>query len=201
MKRFLIPIPLLSCCILLNSCGEAPVTLDPSLSDAFTVTAELSCGDTTASANLTRYGKDLWDAEFSEPDSLAGVLFSAVNHEITASYKGLAFSVPKSALPVKSVLTLFFDAVDDVLDSETLNCKQSNDGYEAEGALSEGTYVMTFDSSGLLLTFEMPNQEIAIQFTGYQELENTSESNSETDIPSETEATETASEKTESPST
>ena len=50
--------------------------------------------------------------EFSSPNTLAGVLLSYRDDNVEASYKGLSFSVPKSALPLKAIISSLIDVVD-----------------------------------------------------------------------------------------
>ena len=62
--------------------------------------------DWTAAGTLSRLGDGAWSVAFAEPSTLAGVVLDFSGGEVTASYKGLGFSVPQSAMPAKSVLSL-----------------------------------------------------------------------------------------------
>lgn len=90
----------------LCACGSKNnVKFEPKLNKAFTVSAQIKYDDQEYQASIKRLGKANWDVEFSSPNTLAGVLLSYRDDNVEASYKGLSFSVPKSALPLKAIIS------------------------------------------------------------------------------------------------
>ena len=64
-------------CFLLCGCttGQKTADFEPKLDGAYTAEAELEYGGgQTASVNVTRYGKAQWEAAFTAPASLEGVV-------------------------------------------------------------------------------------------------------------------------------
>mgnify|MGYP000507821816 CR=1 FL=1 len=92
--------------------GEA--TAAQKLGGSFTTEMTMTMEDWTAAGTLSRLGDGAWSVSFAEPATLAGVVLDFSGGEVTASYKGLGFSVPQSAMPAKSVLSQMIQVVDEL---------------------------------------------------------------------------------------
>ena len=156
---------------LLTGCTGATAESDfqPSLDPSFTVTAEMDYSDAQqASFSLTRYSDGVWDATFSEPASLAGVVLTFDGSAVSASYKGLAFTVPKSAMGAKTMLLYVTDVLDTFEGAEAPPCTQAEDGrWSAAGDCEGGSYTVTFSADGTLAGFTLPSQPLTLTFSGY----------------------------------
>ncbi len=118
---------------------------------------------------LTRYEEDHWDAAFDQPQSLAGVVLTIEDEAVGANYKGLAFTVPKSALPAKAMLLLITDVLEELWDEETLPAiANEDDTWTVSGESEAGSYTVTFLSDGTLAAFSMPNQPLDVVFSDYK---------------------------------
>ncbi|MBO4878344.1 MAG: hypothetical protein J5501_10090 [Ruminococcus sp.] len=108
-----------------------------------------------------------WEAVFETPNSLSGVTlsFSRTDGTVTASYKGLTFSVPKSAYPVKAMLLCLINAVEENAAPEKLSGAENEGMLTVNGSLDSGDYTLTVDAEGLLSRFEMPGSKLDIRFT------------------------------------
>ena len=136
---------------------------------------------------------------FSQPDSLAGVQLAFLDGQVTASYKGLSFSVPQSAMPVKSMLTIFIDLVGELDGKTELDCVKEGDVCVVEGSVEQGSYTLTLDQKGIPLKFEMPNQKLVMELSNFRQTDapDGTESASEPTVtdttePEQTSGTETA---------
>ena len=157
---------------LLTGCvpsADSGADFKPKLDAAYAVHAEMHYGDKqSAEMKLTRCGAADWDAEFTAPDTLAGVLLNFDGGAVTASYKGLAFTIPKTAMPAKAMLCIVTDVLDAVQAQESLNCTEQSDGSRTcTGDAEGGTYTLTFAPDGTLTAFEMPGQPLSVTFTEY----------------------------------
>ncbi len=157
--------------LLLSGCGSAAAEtpFSPKLDDAYSVQAEMTYqDDNEAKLLLTRYGDENWDAAFSEPSALAGVILSFEGDAVSASYKGLSFTIPKTALPAKSMLVLLIDVLDAIAEEESIPCTKNDDGtWTVSGETEGGNYTLTFQQDGTLASFSIPNQPLDIQFSDY----------------------------------
>lgn len=169
------------------SSGEKSVKFTPRLNEPFVVTAKIQYGDQESEAVFRKYGTANWDIEFSSPNTLAGVILSYRDEKVDASYKGLSFSVPKTALPIKSIISSFIEVVDTTAGLPEIEAVEKDGLMEIEGELSQGKYMLKLDKNGGLAEFIMTNLELKIIFTDF--------SNDSAAVP-ETEASSEASEST-----
>ncbi len=158
-------------CFLLSGCAAGTQTADftPKLDGTFTADAELEYGSgQTASLTVTRYGKADWEAAFSAPAALEGVVLQFDGNAVNASYKGLAFSVPKSALPAKNVLVQATEVLDQAAETDPLPCREQSDGTWCYTAETEaGSCTVTFSADGEPAAVEMPAQPFTLRLSGY----------------------------------
>jgi hypothetical protein len=161
-------------------------------SEPFTCTANITTEDLTAVGKLSRYGVESWEIEFSEPETLSGVTltFDGVNSE--ASYKGLSFSMPKSAVPVNSMLLCLATAVDEISTSDEKECTSSEGFFTFKGSTDCGDYILNVkEDTGNIATFSMKNLGLNIVFSDVSTLETETSTTSELETTLETTNTNT----------
>ena len=161
-----------ACCLMSGCTGGTQTPFTPKQDNAFTAEAELEYGSgQTASLTVTRYDKAQWEAAFTAPPSLEGVVLEFDGNAVSASYKGLAFSVPRSALPAKNMLVLAADALDRAAETAPLTCTEQSDGtWSYAGESDAGSYTLTFSADGTPAVLEMTAQPFTIRFSGYSPL-------------------------------
>ncbi|MBR0141500.1 MAG: hypothetical protein IJM19_04560 [Ruminococcus sp.] len=135
------------------------------LSCSFGSPVELTLDDMNAEGEIRRMGDGEWVVEFSSPNTLSGVELSFSEGNVTANYKGLNFSVPKSALPVKAMILNLIEAVDSNARLDKLNGSENQGMLEITGTLEGGDYVLRVDGEGYISEFEMPNNKLKMVFT------------------------------------
>lgn len=123
---------------------------------------------------MKRFGDGVWDVEFETPNTLSGVKLEFSGGNVTASYKGLNFSVPQSALPVKSMMLNLIEAVDTNARLEELKGSENGDILEVSGSLEGGDYIISVGKDGKMSSFEMENNKLKIVFTDMKEIDGTS---------------------------
>ena len=169
MKK-IIPI-FLSVFLIISMCacssGGKNVKFSPKLNEPFVVTAKIQDGDQESDASFRKYSKANWDIEFSSPNTLSGVILSYRDDKVDASYKGLSFSVPKTALPIKSIISTFIDVADSTADLPEIEATEKEGLMIIEGETQQGKYTLKLDNSGGLSEFSMPNLELKIVFTDF----------------------------------
>lgn len=159
--------------VLLCTACNAQQSKEPfssSLAPAYSIQADMTYGerDSHALCKLSRQNSGIWEAEFTEPSSLSGVILTFEENAVSANYKGLAFTVPKSALPAKSMLMLMTDVFDALGEMESLPCKEAdNNQWKLEGESEGGSYTVMFDENGVPMQFSVPSQPLSITFSEY----------------------------------
>lgn len=151
-----------------SACKKETTMAAPDLNKLFTVTASVQYGDFNAAATVNRLGNDMWDVEFSEPSTLAGVKLSYNGEDITASYLGLSFSVPKNAAPVKSMLNMLFKAIDKSAMGLDMPCTEEDGIMTFSGTGDFGDFTLSMEkSTGNLVSFELPDEKLQVQFADF----------------------------------
>lgn len=161
-------------CAVLVSAGGCAVqqsagSVSNRMNGAFTSELTMTTADSETKAVLTRYGRDAWSVTFTEPPALSGVQLDFIDNEVTASYKGLEFSVPQSAQAVKTMLSELMDIVDGMAEETDLNCKQDENGFVCEGEVDEGGYTLTFNKEGAPVEFSLPPYGLTVSFDTFTE--------------------------------
>ena len=165
----------------LCACGsKSSVKFQPKLGSAFTVNAQIVYGEQESAAVVKRLGMSSWDIEFSSPNTLAGVVLSYRENNVEASYKGLSFSVPKSALPLKAIILTLTDVVDSMSQLDEIECEEKDGSFIYEGENEQGKYVLEMDKNGGLSKFTMKNLNLEITFTDFTDNGTVTDSTTET---------------------
>ena len=138
------------------------------LGGSFTTEMTMTMEDWTAAGTLSRLGDGAWSVSFAEPATLAGVVLDFSGGEVTASYKGLGFSVPQSAMPAKSVLNQMIQVVDELAQQEEITGKEQDGCVSVEGDLEGNPYTLTLTENGDLSGFTMENFDTTLTFTQFQ---------------------------------
>lgn len=167
--------------------GGKEKTAQQKLSGSFSTTVTMELQDLEATGVLTRYGADVWNATFSEPFSLSGVSLDFVDGEVTASYKGLSFSVPQAAMPVKSILLDFIDLIDQLAMEDTISGNYEDHTILLEGETETGSYRLTLQEDGSLSGFTVENMGANLYFSDFSTQVQTEQATEESSECSETE--------------
>lgn len=168
MKKLLTSVVICVCLFVMTACSSPmnPSTKrENNLNTSFTAKMTIVLDKLTAEGTITRQSDSRWEAEFESPNTLSGVKLSFEDNIVNASYKGLNFSVPKSALPVKAMLTNLISAVDTAAREEQLQGTESEGMLNINGTLESGDYTLSIDDKGYIHSFEMPNNLLKIVFT------------------------------------
>lgn len=173
MKRLILSVFAALCALVLTACsvpelpGGDSAARENRLGLPFEAAMTLTLDRLEAEGTVRHTAAGDWEAMFDAPSSLSGVTlsFSRTDGTVTASYKGLTFSVPKSALPVKAMLLCLISAVEENAALEKLSGTEKDGMLAVNGRLDSGDYILTADAEGCLSRFEMPGSKLDIRFT------------------------------------
>ena len=179
-----------SCSVPLKSATSRKNGLDC----AFQADAVIALDRLQAEGVIRRFGTGAWEIEFSSPNTLSGVKLEFSEGNTEASYKGLSFSVPQSAVPVKAMMLNLIRAVDDNARLEELKGEEKDDILEVSGKLEGGEYVLKVDKDGKLSGFDMDNNKLKMTFTNVSPIDSGTEPSSSSEAAAPTETTVSAEE-------
>ncbi len=143
------------------------------LAGQFSANFTMELPDLTAEGTVSRLGDEQWNVYFSSPNTVAGVTLDFVDDDVTASYKGLSFSVPQAAMSAKSLLISFLDAVEEVsddsdeADDKDYSCSSKDGKAEIKGEHDGEPYYLTLNDSGALHEFRVDNTGGVISFSDF----------------------------------
>ncbi|MBQ8514455.1 MAG: hypothetical protein IJ496_03570 [Ruminococcus sp.] len=170
MKRLISMISVLAMIPALTACGGgggASAKVQQKLGGSFSANMVLEMEDFTGEGVLTRYDSGIWSVYFDSPAEVSGVLLDFSGEEVTASYKGLAFSVPQAAMPSKALLVHLIQAVDEIADTSDVTGTEKDGLIVMEGELETGPYELCLNKDGSLAGFAMKNMGASITFTDF----------------------------------
>lgn len=168
MKKLLTSVFISLCVLTMTACStpmKSSTKRQNNLNSSFTAKMNVSLDKLNAEGTVTRISDGKWEAEFESPNTLSGVKLSFEENMVKASYKGLDFSVPKSALPVKAMLSNLIEAVDTTARQTELSGSEDEGLFYVTGSLDGGDFSLALDSNGNINTFEMPNNLLKIGFS------------------------------------
>lgn len=180
---------------ILSGCINAKQTELSSVPDCFTGNfssqIHIISGENEYMANVSKISENKWSAEFSEPASLSGAELTFEDGMVSASYKGLAFSIPKDALPVQSAMqnlilvseklnTLYkTDNEDNSDEIPEIICTSESGSYHITGNIDNGEFELITDEEGVPLSFVMENFALTIEFSEFSKNSSDIENNSD----------------------
>ena len=174
MKKFFVALISFFALIVITSCNS-PLSeksyRENGLKSGFESDVKISLDKLNVTGRVKRLAENTWEAEFSEPSSLSGVRLEFSEGNVKASYKGLDFSVPQSALPVKSMMLNLISAVEENALKDELNGTEKDGRLEISGTLDSGDYILTVDREGKISTFAMDNNKLFIAFSEVKEIQ------------------------------
>ena len=138
------------------------------LNKLFKVTATIESGKFKGQAVINRLGDNMWDVEFSSPNTLSGIKLSYSGEDITATYMGLSIKMSKTDAPIKGMLTMLFNAIDKSAALKDMPCVEDEKTKTFSGENENGKFNIILDkSTGNLIGFEMPDNDLKVTFTDY----------------------------------
>ena len=144
------------------------------MTGSFLAEVTVTNADSETKGLLTRYGTDAWRVEFTEPAALSGVQLDFLDNEVTASYKGLEFSVPQTAQAIRTELEGLMEVVDTMALATELEGTEKDGTLLCEGELETGSYTLTLTEDGVPVSFSLPSYGVVITFDSFTEQTNAS---------------------------
>ena len=171
MKRIFAAVPMISA-LLLTGCEAVPGTPGQApnrMAGSFTAEVTVTAAESETQAILTRYGTDAWCVSFTAPPALDGVQLDYLDGEVTASYKGLEFSVPQSAQALRTEFAELMGVVDSFAALTELETQAKDDLCICEGELDVGSYTLTLAQDGVPVQFTLPAYGLVIHFDTFSD--------------------------------
>ena len=165
MRKFVI-IPLVFLLTILTACSSKTAT-KPDTSGGFSCNVSISYDDSDYSAIITRIGQGVWEAELTSPETVNGMVLYYENGEVVVKYKGFSVNLPNSSVPMKTLLSQIFEAVDNIANNPDAKSSKTENGIVVEGEVNDCGYIITFDKDGKLLSVNIPTKKLTVTVESY----------------------------------
>ena len=138
------------------------------MNKTYTADAELTCGKTTAKAEVTRCGGGEWEISFTEPKSLAGIKLSLNNDGFTASLGELSFTAENNA-EYTTAAEIIASAGDDIAENSSSGTSQDGVLTFSSDYNGKNVAVSVSEDTGELISMKCPYYKLAVYFSGQEE--------------------------------
>lgn len=165
MKK--IPLIILILTLLCGCSAKEPEVSTPETNRLFSAEAVFCSGETEISATIRRLGNDMWTAQITAPESLAGITLNYSSDEITATYHGMSFTLDKENAPKANILGAIFDAIDSSAILTEMPCDSDGENITFTGENHLGGYEIVTDSEGNLVGVNISDEDISVDFTEF----------------------------------
>ncbi|MDO4944609.1 MAG: hypothetical protein Q4E74_05330 [Ruminococcus sp.] len=149
------------CAALLTcSCGGDRQSVKPeAIPEDFSKSAEITLDDNTYCADLRRGGDDIWECEFTSPETIEGLKITCSGDLCTLDFKELSYTLDRADVPQYSVVALVTKTVENLISGKELSCTESN------GTVTERGIVNGEDFTAVIKKGELTEITVAQNFT------------------------------------
>jgi len=142
------------------SCGNSRKAEKPvGLSEDFQKTAEITLDGKKYAANFKRGGADVWECEFTYPETIEGLKLTCSGEECRMDFQGLTYTTSRECIPEYGIMPLVTGSVDDVIAGRDVSC--TSDGK----TVTEKGIVNGEDFTAIVKNNELVSLEIAQKLT------------------------------------
>lgn len=154
--------------MVLTNCKKKDSPPPPDLNRSFSCNADITYGNLSATAEITRTGAGVWDLKFTEPKNLKDISLSYNEGDVKVGYKGFSFSMPENSLPIKAVASSIIDAIDNAATQSGINVKNSGDNIVVNGKTDVGNYALTINpKDDTVISVSIPDIDLLVNFNSF----------------------------------
>lgn len=137
----------------------------------YSFTAKASYGGSSATARITKTGEADLQADFTEPEVLAGLTVTASGDTVAVSYRGMAVDLSAYGVPAQSLVTLLREVLTGEKE-DRLTVEAAEDTVTAGGSILLTTYQLVFDKETMALEkIVIPSVEGEAEITDFRFLD------------------------------
>ena len=159
MRRIAVALALMGC-LLVSGCRKE-VALPQTTS--FSCAVLFSCGDFSATADVTRDGVGQLTVTCTSPPTLAGLRVVQSGNAVRLSQNGMEMNLPPESLPNEAM----FLRLCRILDTVALDSNKKA-GSPLQGIYQDEPYTLEYDlKTGNLTKLSVPNCEFSVEFSDF----------------------------------
>ncbi|MBQ2581977.1 MAG: hypothetical protein II574_10160 [Ruminococcus sp.] len=147
MRRKIIAIVLAAAC--LCSCSGSGSAKPCDVDEKFRSDVTITQGGKEFCAEMRRADADIWELDFSKPDTVAGMKLGFTGSICTLEFEGLKYELDRSQISQYSMASLCCGAVEQLIAKRGLDCRKTDDSLVEKGTVSGEDFEAFFDSGKL----------------------------------------------------
>ncbi|MBQ6266575.1 MAG: hypothetical protein IJK64_02255 [Clostridia bacterium] len=168
--KFLRLVVLLLLCLTLGGCaGAKPAPSPLQLAPAFSVSAEILCGNASMQATLHKTQENTLKAAFTAPPALTPLNVAFADGNCKVLYGTMQVTAAPERLPQTLAVALIADAWDAIAQGGQLTRTLTDGVWTIKGSGSRGAFVFTCDAkTGAPLELSIEHAGLHVTFRDYQ---------------------------------
>lgn len=141
------------------SCGKDRQSAKPeTIPEDFSKSAEITLDDNVYCADFRRGGSDIWECEFTSPETIEGLKITCSGDLCTLDFKELSYTLDRADVPQYSVVSLVTKTLETLISGKELSCTESG------GTVTERGVVNGEDFTAVIKKGELKEITVAQNF-------------------------------------
>ncbi len=141
------------------SCGKSRTSAKPEeIPEDFSKSAEITLDDNVYCADFRRGGDNVWECEFTSPETIEGLKITCSGDLCTLDFKDLSYTLDRADVPQYSVVTLVTKTIETLISGKDLSCTENN------GTVTERGIVSGEDFTAIIKKGELSEITVAQNF-------------------------------------
>lgn len=147
-----------------TSCGGKRESVkQEALPEKFDKTANITLDEKEYSADFKRGGADIWECEFTAPETIEGLKLTISGEVCRLEYKGLDYTVQRENMPDYGILPLVTKSVDSLIAGRDISTVKSGKSVISSGTVSGESFSAEI-SDGEIKTLNIEGY-LSVEFT------------------------------------
>lgn len=128
----------------LSSCSSSARVKPCDVDEKFKSDVKISQNDKEFCAKLIRAGADIWEMDFSKPDTVAGMKLTLSGNVCTLDFMGLKYKLDRKDISQYSMANLCCSAMEDLIGKRDLTCSKNGDDLIEKGVVNGQDFTAVF---------------------------------------------------------
>ena len=144
----------LAACVCFCSCSSQGSAKPCEIDEKFTSQVKITHGAREYTATVSRADADIWQMEFSAPETVAGLKLGFTGNVCTLEMQGLKYELESKSLPQWSSASLCCGALEEIINKRGMTCTKDGSTVTEKGSVNGQDFTAQFEDGKIKeLTF------------------------------------------------
>lgn len=135
----------LAAALCLCSCSSSSQAKPCDVDEKFQSEVKITQNEKEFCAKLSRADADIWEMDFSKPDTVAGMKLTLSGNVCTLDFKGLKYELDRKDVSQYSMANLCCGAMEDIIGKRDLTCTKDGDKLTEKGTVNGQDFTAVFE--------------------------------------------------------